>query len=132
MIYSLRLMSGNESLNFQSSLFALRRRLSSAFWDMKRSTSIKQAVLEVYHPVHGWNQVYIHHRSPIIDNPFVLDFALMRQAILATLAECDSWPTEEQKAQRRALLLSKERDVMAKQRRKQFTVVQGTKTSPLR
>lgn len=81
------------------------------------------AILEVYHTTHGWNRVCINNQYPIISNTFTLDYEVLQQAIVVTLAECDRWPTEAQKAQRKAELLAQERDLSAQARRKQFVVL---------
>ncbi len=123
MIFKLRLTSEDFAIEFQSTLSALRLELSQAFRDFKRERPGVGAVLEVYHAVHGWNRVCVDHQYPIIDNPFSLNFVMLRRGVRATLAECDNWPTEEQKAQHKRELLARERDELAQQRRKSFAVV---------
>ena len=123
MIFKLRLMSEDFAIEFQSTFSDLRLQLSQAFREFKQERPNAGAVLEVYHAVHGWNRVCLGHQYPIINNPFNLNFIMLRRGIRDTLAQCDTWPTEEQKAQHKMELLANERDELAQQRRKAFSVV---------
>jgi hypothetical protein len=101
-----------------------RSRLQSAFILLAQRSHQGKAILEVKHNIHGWLKVCdSEHRYPIIQNPLLLDYGHLWQAIEYTLAEGDSWPTEADKQRLKLERQVKQRAEEAELRRRRFKVI---------
>jgi hypothetical protein len=124
MLISLRLTSSNKAQEFMASRDSLRLRLQSAFIILAQYAHQAKSTLEVKHHVHGWLKVCdSEQKYPIIQNPLLLDFNHLWQAIEYTLAEGDSWPSEAEKQALKLERQIKRRAEEAEMRRRQFKVV---------
>lgn len=119
-----RLSSGNaEPSYFMSGTGELKYRLHSAFIAqlMQGNDCVS---LEVLHHTHGWRKVCdTDHSFIMINNPLTLDYGRLCGAIIHTLAECDSWPSEEEKRIKNNLRQAKNREEIALARRGRFYIL---------
>lgn len=126
-LYRLRLTDDYHHVAFTATYASLRAQLNRAFIEFICGSGSRSAKLEVYHHYHGWHLVCVNHSYPIIKSPVNLDYTRISDGIHETLAVCNQWPTEEQKAQRKAKLLLEERELEVKIRRNRFTLVEDSR-----
>ena len=113
-----------QPISFWADNSALKHRLHSAFIEFLQTHDACCAVLYVHHHTQGWCQVFDYSsRYQIINNPLTLDYQNLIFAVIHTLAQCDSWPTEEEKRRIREKRLTKEHDETAQARRSLFRVL---------
>lgn len=101
----------------------LKYRLHSAFVAqlMKGASS---ASLEILHQLHGWRKVFGSDNNYImINNPLILDSERLANAVNCTLAECDSWLSEEEKKKKEQQREKIQREEVALARRGRFYVL---------
>lgn len=123
-LQQLQLKYREHTADFLASADNLRPRLHSAFISLAMHCASTRATLLVRHTLHGWLQVCdAEQRYPIISNPLLLDCNHLWQAVLHTLAEADSWPTDEEKRRRKLEREIKRRAEIAEARRKRFYLV---------
>ncbi len=122
-VFTLRLSCDPYTESFEATHSNLRVKLNQAFLALVRKSGKHSATLEVKHHYHGWHLVCIDHCYPIIKSPIVLNYAALCEGIHQTLATCNQWPTEEQKAAHKARLKAEERALEAMLRRNRFTIV---------
>jgi len=124
MLISLKLTSKDAEQDFMASRDSFRSRLQSAFILLAQRSRQGKAILEVKHNIHGWLKVCdSEQRYPIIQNPLLLDYSHLWQAIECTLAEGDSWPTEAEKQRLKLERQVKQRAEEAELRRRRFKLV---------
>jgi len=124
MLITLRLASTDRTQEFMASRDSLRPRLQSAFISLAQYANQGKAILEVKHNINGWLKVCdSEHRYPIIQNPLLLDFNHLWQAVEYTLAEGDSWPTDADKQRIKLEHQIRQRAEEAEMRRGRFRIV---------
>ena len=122
--YQLRLKYRENSVEFMAGCGNLRSQLHSAFIRLATLGGNVRAKLMVYHQRHGWLQVCnTEQRYPIIQNPLKLDCRRLWLSVLYTLAEADSWPTDEEKRRKKLERQIRRRAETAAARRKRFHIV---------
>lgn len=122
-VFTLRLSCEPHTESFEATHSNLRLRLNHAFLALVRKSGKHSATLEVKHHYHGWHLVCIDHCYPIIKSPIALNYEVLCAGIHQTLANCNQWPTEEEKAARKVRLKDEERALEAVLRRNRFTIV---------
>lgn len=123
-LHQLQLRYREHSVEFMACGDTLRPRLHSAFVALAGSFANIKAHLLVRHRLHGWLKVCdAEQRYPIIDNPLLLDCPHLWQAVIHTLAEADSWPSDEEKLRRKLERQMKRRAEIAEARRNRFRLV---------
>lgn len=119
-----RLSSANTDPSFfMSNGSELKYRLHSAFIE-QRMLGAESVSLEVMHQVHGWRRVCSADNTFImINNPLTLEPSRLESAVQHTLAECDSWPSEEEKRLKNKLREARNREEIALARRGRFYIL---------
>ncbi|MCQ3828725.1 hypothetical protein HXX02_04660 [Microbulbifer elongatus] len=124
--HSLKLSFRDHTVTFSAGRSNLRARIHEAFIRLSALSSGTRATIHVRHPRHGWLKVCdAEQRYPIIQNPLRLNPARLWQAIGHTLAEADSWPTDEEKARIKLERQMRRRAEIASARRNRFRVIDG-------
>lgn len=124
LLHQLQLRYRERSVDFMACGDTLRPRLHSAFVSLASNSVNTKATLLVRHKLHGWLKVCdAEQRYPIIGNPLLLDYTLLWQAVIHTLAEADSWPSDEEKLRRKLERQMKRRAEIAEARRRNFYIV---------
>lgn len=125
--HRLQLKYAEHTAEFLAGSNNLRPQLHAAFIQLAARAGEVRATLSVYHPLHGWLQVCDpEHRYPIINNPLKLNAPRLWRSVLYTLSEADTWPTDEEKAQRKLERQLKRRAEIAEARRSRFHLVKDT------
>ncbi|MCW8126710.1 hypothetical protein [Microbulbifer halophilus] len=120
----LQLKHHDRTVGFLAGADNLRPRLHSAFITLSADSAGTKAILLVRHTLHGWLQVCDEEqRYPIISNPLLLNCDHLWRAVLHTLAEADSWPSDEEKRRRKLEREIKRRAEIAEARRRTFRLV---------
>lgn len=124
--YRLQLKYHENTSTFIAGTENFRTQLHSAFINLAAKKSNTRATLLVQHQLHGWLQVCDQENSyPIIHNPLILDCGQLWQAVIHTLAEADTWPTDEEKRRRKLEREMKRRAEKARALRRYFHVVKS-------
>ncbi|MFD1215923.1 hypothetical protein [Microbulbifer celer] len=114
-------------MGFRAGSENLRSQLHSAFIQLAAKGGDVKATLMVHHQLHGWLKVCdSDQRYPIITNPLQLDFSNLWQSVIYTLAEADSWPSDEEKLRRKLERQMRRRAETAAARRSRFHIVKTT------
>ncbi|WP_288132187.1 hypothetical protein [Microbulbifer sp.] len=125
--HQLQLKFKKNTLNFSAGPDNLRSQLHSAFIQLAAKGGDVKATLMVHHQLHGWLKVCdSDQRYPIITNPLQLDFSNLWQSVIYTLAEADSWPSDEEKLRRNLERQMRRRAETAAARRSRFHIVKTT------
>ncbi|WP_226664707.1 hypothetical protein [Microbulbifer aggregans] len=123
----LQLKYHGNTATFMAGAQSFRTQLHSAFINLAAKNSNTRATLLVHHPLHGWLQVCDQeNRYPIIHNPLLLDCGQLWQSVIHTLAEADTWPTDEEKRRRKLEREMKRREEKAKALRRFFHIVKNS------
>ncbi|WP_406828377.1 hypothetical protein [Microbulbifer sp. ARAS458-1] len=124
--YQLKLTFRDHTVTFSAGRSNLRARIHEAFIRLSAFSSGTRATIHVSHPRHGWLKVCDEaQRYPIIQNPLSLNPTRIWQAIGHTLAEADSWPSDEEKARIKLERQMRRRAEIASARRNRFRVIDG-------
>lgn len=122
--HQLQLKYREDTVRFMAGSGNLRSQLHAAFIRLAALGGNVRAKLMVHHHRHGWLQVCdTEQRYPIIQNPLKLDCRRLWLAVLYTLAEADSWPSDEEKRRKKLERQIQRRAEAAAARRKRFHVV---------
>ncbi|WP_078083404.1 hypothetical protein [Microbulbifer mangrovi] len=125
--HRLKLRYAEHTAEFRAGSENLRPQLHSAFIQLAARAGEVRATLSVHHSLHGWLQVCDpEHRYPIINNPLRLNVSRLWRSVLYTLSEADTWPTDEEKSQRKLERQLKRRAEIAEARRSRFHLVKNT------
>lgn len=124
--YKLTIENGH-AINFWASHSQLKARLNTAYILFRHQNGLQNALLYVHHSTHGWCQVcYPDNAYPIINNPLALDNQKLTMAVNHTLAQADTFLTDEQKQQRKTQALQRERNMNTQISRGRFHIVKNS------
>lgn len=112
--FKLRLRGELDGVEFQSTPSSLKRDVVTAFTQYLSKRLGKNANLEVFHPVHGWQNVCLENTYLLIGSPILIDYQALLMGVYETYSLCDKWPSQDQLRHRKALA-----------RRRAFYVVKG-------
>ena len=122
--HDLKLTFRDHAVTFSAGRSNLRTRIHEAFIRLSALTSGIKATIHVHHPRHGWLKVCdAQQRYPIIQNPLKLNATRIWLAVAHTLAEADSWPSDEEKARIKLERQMRRRAEIAAARRSRFHII---------
>ena len=119
-----RLCCQDVMIDFTAHQSCFQTRLHTVFVRLSGQVRQPKATLEIKHSVHGWLKICdAEHRYPIIDNPLLACSKKLWAAAQYTLAEGDTWPSEEQKRHLKLERQAKQRAEEADRRRRRFKMI---------